>query len=58
MKLMNGLMFCIDLTNGSYFAVLQVDKDAVAAWVLSLQANSGNKAELNNGMNLIAMKCC
>ncbi|KAH8497098.1 hypothetical protein H0E87_019703 [Populus deltoides] len=26
-----------------------VDKDAVAAWVLSLQANSGDKAELKNG---------
>ncbi|KAI9387637.1 hypothetical protein POPTR_010G206001v4 [Populus trichocarpa] len=27
----------------------RVDKDAVAAWVLSLQANSGDKAELKNG---------
>ncbi|CAK7325670.1 unnamed protein product [Dovyalis caffra] len=27
----------------------RVDKDAVAAWVLSLQANPGDEAELNNG---------
>lgn len=32
--------------------VLQVDKDAVASWVLSFQAHPGDKNQLNSGMNL------
>lgn len=34
----------------------QVDKDAVASWVLSLQAHPTNKAELNDGTGLVAKK--